>query len=526
MKKNYRKNSLLSFYGILLCLWLLIGCGEHAPKIESINPRIGRMGDVLTIRGNGFGEERNGSFITIAGASPTSSSYLSWNDGEISIMIPEFGEAGLVYVHRGKKRSNPVLFANLLTLPESVNGSEIVNGPNIRLINPASASVGSLITIQGNNFGSSREQSGVFFDSIEVFEAESGYELWNDREIRVRVPDGAVSGNLELRTPSGNSLPVPFEITGSPGTKEFKDKKVYTISFAADIQIEQARPPNTLYIWMPQPALSASQRNVRLLSRSVNPFVENYRGTSLFRFNDCYPRTNFDITLSYAVDVYAVETSIGTTTPARINRPSVVGTVSLLPSSLIPSEDPTIRTQLREIIGNERQPYPRAQRIYNWLISSIKTGLGPLSGGGAREADSISASLLFCALARAADIPAQPVAGVLVNSRGNATKHYWAEFWLDGFGWIPLDPALGAGSQPPDFVLPEDPAKYYFGNLDNQRIAFSRGEHSISRMTPKGQVARRSREYSLQTIWEEAIGGIESYSSRWSDVTIININVQ
>jgi transglutaminase-like putative cysteine protease len=102
-------------------------------------------------------------------------------------------------------------------------------------------------------------------------------------------------------------------------------------------------------------------------------------------------------------------------------------------------------------------------------------------------------------------------------------KHYWVEFWLDGMGWIPLDPALGAGAAPRDFALGEAPGRYYFGNLDNQHIAFSRGEHFLNQMTPRGRTVRHRRDYSLQNLWEEAVGDIKSYSSVWSDVTIAHI---
>jgi len=287
---------------------------------------------------------------------------------------------------------------------------------------------------------------------------------------------------------------------------------------------------------MPRPALSASQRNVTLVSRSSAPFVDNYRGASLFQYHDITSGTNPAVTLSYETDVYAIETSIRNTAVVRLNRPLPMAAAGILPSALIPSEDQAIRTQVRTIIGNERLPFPKAQRIYNWLISNVKIQAAPLSNSaleaGALQAldekiaDSFSAALLFCALARATEIPAQPVAGVIVDRYGNTTKHYWAEFWLDGFGWVPLDPALGAGASPDDFNLRDDHASYYFGNLDNQRIAFSRGEHFLSQMTPRGRITYRSREYSLQNIWEEAAEGIGSYSSFWSDVTITGTRVQ
>ena len=535
-------------FGFFLLPALMSGCKEEPPEILSINPHIGQMGDPLTIQGRGFGNERDESYVTIAGTPPTSSSYLSWKDGEIVVKAPEFGEAGLVYVHRGRLKSNPALFANQATLPVFIEVSDTGSVPRISSVEPASGPIGSLITIYGNNFGSSRENGLVYFswdaeqspaapagtkapDFVEAFETEFGYELWSEREIRVRVPDGAVSGNMEVRTPKGNSRPFFFEITGKPGTKVYRDKRSYTFSYMVDVRIEQAIAPNALYIWMPQPALSASQRNVRLLSRSMEPFAENYRGSSLFQLIDTQARTNQGITLSYVADVYAVETSIKSQTPVKLNSPSPVGSVYILPSVLIPSDNSAVKARAGEIMGRERNLYPRAQKIYDWLIKSAGIKGEPLSGGAAealeeKQADSYSAALLFCALARASGIPALPVAGVLIDKNRLSSRHYWAEFWIDGFGWIPVDPALGAGAAPPDFNLREDHVKYYFGSIDNQRITFSRGERALSQMTPRGRTTLRTREYSFQNLWEEAVGGLGSYSSLWSDVTITGMYAQ
>jgi transglutaminase-like putative cysteine protease len=156
---------------------------------------------------------------------------------------------------------------------------------------------------------------------------------------------------------------------------------------------------------------------------------------------------------------------------------------------------------------------------------------GPLSGGALealrdKKADSYMAALLFCSLAKAAGVPSLPAAGVLVDRNRRTSRHYWAEFWIDGFGWIPLDPALGAGAGPELFNLREDAAAWYFGNLDNQRITFSRGEIILSQMDPRGRTAVHPRSYALQNLWEEAAGGLESYSSLWGDVTITGMYAQ
>jgi transglutaminase-like putative cysteine protease len=505
------------------------------------------MGEVLTIRGEHFGAERDESYVTIAGIAPTASSYIEWNDTRISLRLPEFGESGLVYVHRGNLKSNAALFSNRTTMPRMVSGDDVGIGPRILSVEPISGQIGSLITILGSNFGSSRDGSGVFFswnaelsspapveaggpELLEAAETEFGYELWNEREIRVRVPDGAISGNLIVSTPRGTSPPVFFEVSGKPGTKVYGDKRSYAISYAVDIRVQEASGPNTLYLWLPRPVSSASQRNVQSLSRSMEPFVDQHRGTSLFQLNNLEANANTGITLSYLVEVYSIETGLRSQS-IRQSAGSTLTAAYTLPSALIPSDDPAVKAAVPAITGREQNPYLKARKVYEWLISEGGIQLAPLGGGAlealeGKRADPYMAAILFCTLARAAGIPALPVSGVLIDRDRIAHRHYWAEFWIDGFGWIPLDPALGAGAAPPSFSLRSDRASYYFGNLDNQRITFSRGQTLLSQMDPRGRVAVRDRDYALQTLWEEAVGGLEAYSSLWSDVTINGVYVQ
>jgi transglutaminase-like putative cysteine protease len=526
---------------------LAVSCEQEIPRISSISPQIGKMGDILTIYGEGFGDTQDESHVVIAGIVPTASAYVEWRDDLISLRTPEFGSSGLVYVFRGNKKSNPALYANQDIIPIRVPGETVGAEPRITSVSPVSGAIGSLVTILGNGFGSSRDGSGVYFtwnaeaapsapvearvpSKVEVFENDFGYEFWSEREIRVRVPDGAISGGIEVRTLRGTSRPEFFDVTGKPGTKVFKDKRSYTVSYSVDIQVREASKPNTLYLWLPRPVSSASQRTVELLSRSREPFVENYRGTTLFQLRDMSPDSGSGINLSYQVEVYSVETRV-TAARVRQERSSPIVNSLTLPTPPVPSDNPHIKRQAAAIIGRETNPYIKAQRIYQWLVREVKIQADPLAGDAldalnSKEADPYMAALLFCALARAAGVPALPVAGILVDRFPAARNHYWAEFWIDDFGWIPLDPALGAGAAPPSFGLRQDREAYYFGNLDNQRIAFSRGQTALSPMDPQGRVALRDRDYALQSLWEEAAGGLESYSSLWSDITITGMYVQ
>jgi transglutaminase-like putative cysteine protease len=502
------------------------------------------MGEVLTIQGTGFGDQRGENRVTIAGITPTASSYIEWKNDRIAVRIPDFGESGLVYVHAAGRKSNAALFTNRDSMPLPVSPEDAGVGPRILAVEPAAARIGTAIVITGRNFGASRENGSVRFawdaeespsapaavrapDSIEASEVEFGYELWSDREIRVRVPDGAVSGNLTVSTARGDAIPVFFETIDRPGTKTFKEKRSFVVSYSVDVKASRASGPSSLYLWVPRPGNGPSQRNTKLLSRSMEPFVDGHRGAALFQIKDLGENQSSSIALSYLVDVYAVETKVK---PQAIKTDSAspIQTAYLGSPLLIPSDDREIVNTAERIVGKEKNPYLKAKKIYDWITTELSIATTTQTGGALaalqnRKADAYSATLLFCALARSADIPALPDAGFLVDRNRTATRHFWAEFWIDGFGWVPVDPALGAGAAPAGFTLRPDSREYYFGNVDSQRIIFSRGLSVLSPMDPRGRVAARDRGYAFQTLWEEAVGGLESYSSLWSDITVTGV---
>ena len=549
---------------LVIFLLLIISCDSKKPVITSIDPKIGKMGEVITLTGSNFGESRDEAYVTIAVVAPTSSSYHSWQDDKIVLRVPELGESGLVYVHTDGKKSNGVLFSNAAIVPRPVEGEELGLQPRVTSVNPQSAAPGAVIVISGNNFGSSRENSlqaasGVFFswdydsgavnpyvvrepEFIEVSDIEAGYELWSAREIQVRLPDGAVSGNVVVRTPYGSSRPVFFDVSGRAGSKILKDKRGYTVNYSVDIRVLEAARPNNLYLWIPKPINSPSQRNVTLITRSAEPFIDNHRGVSLFKLENLLSGASQSVALLFRVEVYAVETAVRPLSVRPDNGNIVVSSTPVhamhtLSSDLIPSGNQLIMSTVNFITGREQNPYTKARLIYDWIIKNIQidsdlpSGAEIISALEERRADTYTAALLFTAMARAARVPCIPIAGVLIDRQGQSSRHYWNEFWINDFGWVPVDVVMGAGavkieslSMQDDFI--QDHFNYYFGNIDNMRIAFSRGELVLSQMENRGRLVSHTKSYSLQNIWEEASGGLESYSSLWGDITIGGIYMQ
>ncbi|MHC6202843.1 transglutaminase domain-containing protein [Breznakiellaceae bacterium SP9] len=530
---------------LLAAAFLLLGaCEKQVLRIDTIDPKIGMVGEILTISGQGFGEERNDSYITVAGIPPTSFSYLEWTDSSIQVKLPEFGESGLIYVFVGGQKSNPLLFATKSGIPELLSSPATHNGinPLIISIEPAATAIGALITIKGSGFSASREGSDLFFPwngeaaqdapvplIIAGSDTDFNIEFWSDREIRARVPDGAASGMLELRTPRGTARSSPLTISAQHGTKTFGAKQRYTVRYSVDIQVQDARKPNALYLWVPLPVDCAYQHTVEILDRSHTVSVDKYRGTSLYHLVDLSSGAHEALVSQYLIEVYEVATNVQ---PARIHQSTDSPFRTFMRSSaFIPADNAAVKTLAASIVRGETNPYLKARALYQWLITQGGIQAQPLDldvlhSIEEKRCDSYGAALLFCALARASDIPAVPVAGVLVDSAQRSLRHYWAEFWIDGFGWVPLDPTLGAGLVPSDFSLRPDHAQYYFGNMDNRRLVFSRGQRALSPMDPNGRVAARNRDYALQNLWEEAAGGLESYSSLWSDIEITGVYAQ
>ncbi len=82
------------------------------------------------------------------------------------------------------------------------------NAPVIAGVNPTSGSAGTVVTITGSKFGSSRGFSYVSFAGTQA----TDYLEWTDARIRCRVPAGALSGMVTVVTSEGESNGVNFVV--------------------------------------------------------------------------------------------------------------------------------------------------------------------------------------------------------------------------------------------------------------------------------------------------------------------------
>jgi hypothetical protein len=531
------------FFGLcVVLLGMSLWVSERGPVISGMEPRIAGPGDVLVITGENFGAERGR--VSIAGVVPVASAYLEWTPKSIRLRVPEDVSSGLVRVITQRKQSEGVLFTDRRDIPVVLRGDGGSDRPYIGAISPERAPVGGLLSITGSNFGYNRDEGMVCFTWTPAAEAGTGWadpksryiaasaeafdnEIWSDREISVRVPTGAGSGALLVRTARGESNTVYFELDQSAGRRIFKDKRTYTLLSSVDIRNTSRRDGGGLYLWIPRIQESPSQRNVQLIRQEPLPEIENYNGLMLFYLKEPKRDRPYRLAQTFIVDRYAMESRID---PARVpadydrNRPLYKAYTAS--NAFTPAADADIALAAKSNGGGERNPYVRARRLYDFVLARMAYAEGEKyaparSGLKTRKGDSYTYATLYVALLRSAGIPARTIGGYIIAESNTARPHFWTEFYLPNFGWVPADPVLADRGYAEGFPLPANAADYFFGNITNRHIIFSRGLLQAKKVSPDGRTIEQQEKHSLQTIYAEATGELESYSGVWNNLQVI-----
>lgn len=515
------------------------------PILESLEPSIGEPGGEVRLSGRNFGKARGDGRVDVDGMVPTSGSYLSWSDTEIRLKLPPSFDSGLLHVVTRKGVSKAKLYMNRSRLP--VLASDILangGGPRIASISPEEGCVGSLVVLSGSGFGESRGESEVQFawsaesegdfltgdlpspQSVSSPESDLGYESWSDKEIKLRVPDGAASGSVYVVAGGQKSKAAFFRVSPLGGRKSYTSRISYSFSQSVSINKVKASGPSELYLWLPLPAESSSQRLQKLLGREPEPMVESYRGTSLYRFAGLSTGVDKAVRQSFLVQAFSVETSFDAeTAPAKPKDPPALMAAYTAADPLVPSDASAVKSLAAKITGGEKGSLRSARLVWDWLGKNLAwTERGarerPLDALAAKRADSYSYAIICAALLRASGLPALPVAGYLVDPSLKAVRHYWVEVYLYGLGWLPLDPVLGSGASPGGLAAAWDEKSRYFGGLDDRHIAFTRGYVTLAPMSPTGRRVSKDRRWSFQSFYEEAVGGLSAYSSYWGDIEV------
>ena len=539
----------LAVAAIAISIVVIVGLkNKPVPEIEAIMPPVGSPGDVVVIKGKNFGDVRDMSYVEFAGSKLTASSYISWQDDTIKLVLPSDIQDGLVVVGVKNQRSKPALFANEVDIPVPVTQSFQTTKPVISSLSSSKLGVGSLLTIYGNNFGASRGQSKVCFtcdydkavsgasfltstiktsNTVCASDFDDDYEYWNNNEIRVRVPDGAYSGVVFVDNGRERSDSVEFTVTASAGTKSYNGKKVYLVQYSADISDVMTSDVSTITLRCPVPVTSANQPTLEFTEINPAPILQNYQNCIIHQITknrNNSPKSVFRQT--FAVSVYEINTEVKVSgVGAYKNMNQTLYEKYTKADAVVVSDNETVTALAAEITGKETNAYKKAQLIYNYMIENFSVldkvrnnDADPLDIFKTASGDAYDYAVIFASLARAAGIPALVDTGVLIAQDLTTQAHWWNEIYLYGFGWLPVDAALGDGLEYKAWTenTASDATAYYFGNMDSHHIIFSRGYNDIKPFAQDNKTVKYPKSFALQSIWEEASSNTAKYSSYWS----------
>lgn len=160
----------------------------------------------------------------------------------------------------------------------------------------------------------------------------------------------------------------------------------------------------------------------------------------------------------------------------------------LQPDRLVPI-DGNIKQWAQEVVdaAGAKTDLEKARAIYNHIVATVKydkTGQGWGRGDiyyacDARRGNCTDFHAIFIGYSRALGIPARFAIGFPLPADRGAGQisgyHCWAEFYVKGIGWVPIDASEAA----------KDTAKreYFFGAHDENRVEFTIGRDLI--LNPK-----------------------------------------
>ena len=279
-----------------------------------------------------------------------------------------------------------------------------------------------------------------------------------------------------------------------PGSRPVAGSDDLTRSFKVTYDVRlPVIPPHAskLKLWIPLASSDQHQRiNARII-QSAFPYQvtqdPEYGNDILFLALERPLPPTLDLSVQYEAVVKGEQIRLDHSAAADLAMESELGLH--LKSNRFMVVNDEIRQLARAVTAGAANPYEKARLIYRYVIERMtyeKETPGWGKGDTLRACQVGSGNCtdfhsLFISLARASNIPARFRIGLPVSSqmRGEIPGyHCWAEFYVSGVGWVPVDASEAWKDQ-----KKED---YFFGAHDPNRLAVNTGR-DIRLVPPSAQ---------------------------------------
>lgn len=275
------------------------------------------------------------------------------------------------------------------------------------------------------------------------------------------------------------------------------------VEVTTEFKLNVPEDAKTVKLWIPYPMSDGNQD------------ITDVKITGNFSYSGIYRDAEYGNTILYAQwDGYSEERIM--TYSFKVNRKEQVTKdfpekelkfsskemeKYLKPARML-SLDGKVKDYSLKITKGKKTILERARAIYDWIVENMYRDQN-VKGCGFGEVDRLLETRggkcadihsVFVALARASGMPAREVFGIRIpkGKEGDMTKaqHCWAEFYLPGYGWVVVDPADVRKAILVQKITLEEARplrKYYFGAVDENRIAFGTGRDIILNPKQKGE---------------------------------------
>lgn len=243
----------------------------------------------------------------------------------------------------------------------------------------------------------------------------------------------------------------------------------------------------TVDVWVPVPHNSPFQTITNLIIMSPYPYridTAQY-GNRIMHLTVANPTASFMIDMRFTATrkEHIQERLEAGNSPKSIVAPADLAHW-LKPDRLVPI-DGNIKRWAQGVVDSvgARTDLQKARAIYNHVIATVKydkTGTGWGQGDiyyacDTRRGNCTDFHAIFIGYCRAVGIPARFAIGFSLPTDRPAGQvsgyHCWAEFYLKGVGWVPIDASEAA----------KNPSRraYFFGAHDENRIEFTIGRDLV-----------------------------------------------
>jgi len=229
-------------------------------------------------------------------------------------------------------------------------------------------------------------------------------------------------------------------------------------------------------LWLSKPMESSTQRNIEVIPTIQPARVTDDSFLNTIWYFNLKPEEKLEVIFRYS------GSKQGEKSPKEISKEE--RQFFLRSTNLIPV-NAKVKEQALAIIGDAKTDLDKAKKLYTYITKKFSYSThfnerGVFSFIKRKKGDCGEFAALFCAYCRALNIPAKILYGTWTLKK--FSPHSWSEIYIEGKGWIPVDPSMGRmklyyhpftnlTSAIYYGALPNK--NQYFGSHEGKRFAFS-----------------------------------------------------